>query len=345
MAFEKVKEIIKEQPRFTQLTDLAAERLGGKVLFATDDFFAEKENLIKPGRGIFVPDKYTDRGKWMDGWESRRKRTPGHDWAIIQLATSGKIIGFDIDTNFFLGNHPPHASIEAAYINNVASVADPVAIGWENQWEEILSKSPLDAGSQNFYTSNSNELFTHLRLHIYPDGGIARLRVYGEVFKDWNAVASNEVIDLAAAINGGKAIACNDMFFSSMSNLIMPGRGINMGDGWETKRNRTPNNRDWVILKLAHPGIIEKIIVDTCHFKGNYPDSCSIEACDSANDAPVIENKIEWKIILPQQKLSADSEHKFEKEITKHDTISHVRLNIFPDGGVSRLRLFGKISK
>ena len=346
MALEKVKEIIKEQPSFTQFTDLAAERLGGKVLYATDDFFAEKENLLKPGRGIFIPDKYTDRGKWMDGWESRRKRTPGHDWAVIQLATSGRITGFDIDTNFFLGNHPPHASLEGAYLDNLS----PVPIWDKMNWKEILPKSHLDAGSQNFYLSNGNDLFTHLRLHIYPDGGVARLRVYGEVFKDWNAVNANDVIDLAAAINGGKALLCNDMFFSSMNNLIMPGRGINMGDGWETKRNRTPGNRDWVILKLAHRGVIERVIVDTCHFKGNYPDSCSIEACDNNNDDSVIAGKtdpiaIGWKTILPNQKLSADSEHEFIKEINQHEAVSHIRLNIFPDGGVSRLRLFGKIIK
>jgi allantoicase len=336
MALEKVKEIIKEPPSFTQLTDLAAERLGGQVIFATDDFFAEKENLIKPGRGIFITDKYTDRGKWMDGWESCRKRTPGHDWAVLQLATPGKITGFDIDTNFFLGNHPPHASIEAANLRNGQSDWETVA------WKEILPKSYLDAGSQNFYTSNSNEVFTHIRLHIYPDGGVARLRVYGEVFKDWNAVNVNEELDLAAAINGGKALACNDMFFSAMGNLIMPGRGVNMGDGWETKRNRTPNNRDWVILKLAHPGIIERIIVDTCHFKGNYPDSCSIEACDSNDDNSVIKDKVKWETILSKQKLNADSEHEYKNEINKHDAVSHVRLNIFPDGGISRLRLFGK---
>ena len=347
MGFEKVKEIIKESPSFTQLTDLAAERLGGKVLYATDDFFAEKENLIKPGRGIFIPDKYTDRGKWMDGWESRRKRSPGHDWAVIQLATSGRITGVDIDTNFFLGNHPPHACLEAAYLNNASPILeskDPDS--WENvQWKEILPKSHLDAGSQNFYTINSKDLFTHLRLHIFPDGGVARLRVYGEVYKDWNSVKANDIIDLAAAINGGKALRCNDMFFSSMNNLIMPGRSINMGDGWETKRNRTPGNRDWVILKLAHPGVIERIIVDTCHFKGNYPDSCSIEACDSNNDESVTADKTVWKTILPNQKLSADNEHEFIKEINQHDAVSHIRLNIFPDGGVSRLRLFGKIIK
>ena len=338
MAFEKVKEIIKTAPAFAQLTDLAAERLGGKVLYATDDFFAEKENLIKPGRGIFITDKYTDRGKWMDGWESRRKRTPGHDWAVIKLATSGKIRGFDIDTNFFLGNHPPHASIEAVYLSDDGGIKN-----WEQaEWKEILPKSPLDAGSQNFYECNSDEIFTHLRLHIYPDGGVARFRVYGEVFKNWDEVGDSEELDLLAAINGGTALACNDMFFSAMSNLTMPNRGVNMGDGWETKRNRTPGNRDWVILKLACPGVIDRILVDTCHFKGNYPDSCMIEACYSVSGEDVLQDKVKWNVILPNQKLSADNEHVYAAELTNPGVYTHVRLNIYPDGGISRLRLFGK---
>lgn len=338
MAFNKVEEIIKTSPEFTNLMDLAAEKLGGKVLYCTDDFFAEKENLIKQGRGVFITDKYTERGKWMDGWESRRKRTEGHDWAVVKLATAGRIVGFDIDTNFFLGNHPPQASIEAAHIKDDENITD-----WETiSWKEILPKSHLDAGSQNFYESNSNEIFTHIRLHIYPDGGVARLRVYGEVFKNWNDVNDEEEIDFAAAINGGKSIACNDMFFSSMNNLIMPNRGANMGDGWETKRNRTPNNKDWVLLKLALPGSIERIVVDTCHFKGNYPDSCLIEACMSNNDDDVINNKVDWKTLLPLQKLSADTEHEYKNELIDSSKFSHVRLNIFPDGGISRLRLFGK---
>ncbi|HEX2684527.1 MAG TPA: allantoicase, partial [Ferruginibacter sp.] len=228
--------------------------------------------------------------------------------------------------------------IEAVYLKD----ADPVNDWDDLEWQEILPKSNLDAGSQNFFESNSNEIFTHLRLHIYPDGGVARLRVYGEVFKSWNDIAADEEIDLAAAINGGKAIACNDMFFSAMGNLIMPGRGVNMGDGWETKRNRTPGNRDWVILKLATPGTIERIVVDTCHFKGNYPDSCSIEACTSANDEEVVDDKVTWKSLLPPQKLRADHEHEFVREVAHINDITHVRLNIFPDGGVSRLRLFGK---
>lgn len=338
MATSTVKETIKTAPDFAKKIDLAAEKLGGKVLYATDDFFAEKENLIKAGRGIFIADKYTDRGKWMDGWESRRKRTEGHDWCIVQLAAPGRITGFDIDTNFFLGNHPPHASIEAVLLEDVSPVKD-----WDKdvEWKEILPKSHLDAGSENFYASNSNEVYSHIRLHIYPDGGVARLRVYGDVEKNWHTVNETESIDLCYALNGGKAIACNDMFFSAMDNLIMPNRGANMGDGWETKRNRTPGNRDWVIIKLGYPGIIEKIVVDTCHFKGNYPERCSIEACVAKNDEDVLKDTLQWNTLLPEQKLSADHEHVYTAEISRMPA-THVRLNIFPDGGISRLRLIGK---
>ncbi len=335
------------QPEFAKLTDLAAERLGGKALSCSDDFFAEKENLLKPGRGIFIPDKYTERGKWMDGWESRRKRMPGHDWCILQLATSGKLYGVDIDTNHFLGNHPPFASIEACYIEPGSDTdpekVEPIAIGWR----EVLPKSPLKAGSQNFYVIKDENIYTHIRLNIYPDGGVARLKVYGEVFKDWNLINEEEIVDLAATVNGGKAILCNDMFFSHMDNLIMPGRGINMGDGWETKRNRTPNNRDWVTVRLAHKGIIEKILIDTCHFKGNYPDSCLLEGCNISlnNENKFHSSGIKWTTILSQTKLSADNEHYFENEIASKDTYTHVRLSIFPDGGISRMRLWGRIRK
>ncbi|HEX7415294.1 MAG TPA: allantoicase [Bacteroidia bacterium] len=360
-----------ESPAFTSLIDLAAERIGGKVISCSDDFFAEKENLLKQGRGIFIADKYTDRGKWMDGWESRRKRVPGHDWCIIKLGASGIIRGFDIDTNFFLGNHPPYASIEACHIMNTASDED-----FQNaEWVEVLAKSPLAPGSQNFYEINNDNIWTHLRLNIYPDGGVARFKVYGEVYKNWDAVKEDEVIDLAAATNGAKSVLCNDMFFSHMNNLLMPGRGVNMGDGWETKRNRTPNNRDWVIIKLAHRGDIKKILIDTCHFKGNYPDTCSIEGIDletvdigasslgltrtevlptnptielesiDVDEIDVSSPSIKWTEVLPKQKLQADHEHFFEQEIANQGSFTHVRLNIFPDGGVSRLRLFGNIKK
>lgn len=333
------------EPAFIQFTDLAAEKLGGKVLLCSDDFFAEKENLIKPGRGIFIPDKYTDRGKWMDGWESRRKRTEGHDWCIIQLATAGKIHGVDIDTNHFLGNHPPFASIEAAIIPHANEIEFDLSRLNNVEWKEILPKSPLEPGSHNYYEIADRDVYTHARLNIFPDGGVARLKMYGEVFKDWSTVDASETINLAAATNGARVIQCNDMFFSHMENLIMPGRGINMGDGWETRRNRTPGNRDWVTVRLAHKGIIEKILVDTAHFKGNYPDSCLLEGCDiSYKDEAKLEGEsILWQTILPQTKLSADNEHFFEDEIKNKGPFTHVRLCIFPDGGISRLRLWGRV--
>ena len=329
------------QDKLQKYTDLVSEKIGGEVLYSTDDFFAEKENLIKEGRGIFIEDKYTDRGKWMDGWESRRKRTAGHDWAILKLGAHGIIKGFDIDTNHFLGNHPPFASVEA--INIKEELSD-----WSNadalDWEEILSKSPLDPGSEHFFEINSDKVYTHVRLHIYPDGGVARFRVFGEVFKEWNSVKSDEIIDLALVNNCGKALHCNDMFFSVMDNLISPTLGKNMGDGWETKRNRTPNNVDYVILKLGHSGMVHKIIVDTKHFKGNYPDSCAIDACYSDSDDDVLNENVTWNSLLPQQKLSADNEHHYDVEVQKNVTpISHIKLKIYPDGGISRLRVLGTI--
>jgi allantoicase len=329
------------EPAFTKQIDLASERLGGIALACSDDFFAEKENLLKPGRGIFIPDKYTDRGKWMDGWESRRKRTAGHDWCVIQLATAGKIYGVDIDTNHFLGNHPPFASIDAVNLPG-GFVEDPSQINWK----EILPKSEILPGSQNLFEIADKGIYTHLRLNIYPDGGVARFKVYGEVFKDWNAI-HNKQIDLAAAVNGARSILCNDMFFSHMDNLIMPGRGANMGDGWETKRNRTPGNKDWVIIRLAHKGVIDRATIDTCHFKGNFPESCMLEGCNISeeDESNIASASIQWRIIFPQTKLEADQEHFFDKQIILKGPFTHVRLTIFPDGGISRLRLIGTIQE
>ena len=319
--------------------DLASEKIGGKVVYATDDFFAEKENLIKEGKGIFIADKYTDQGKWMDGWESRRKRTPGHDWAIIELGAHGSIKGFDIDTDHFLGNHPPFASVEAINLGDTNlywSKAD------ELEWDEVLKKSSLEPGSQHYFEITSEKVYTHVRLHIYPDGGVARFRVYGEVYKDWKSVNKDELIDLVLATNCGKALACNDMFFSAMDNLISPTKGKDMGDGWETKRNRTPNNEDWVILRLGHQGIVKKILVDTHHFKGNYPDSCAIDACNCTNDEGIM--NANWQPLLHQQKLEAHREHSFEDNlIENHQPITHIKLKIYPDGGISRLRILGTI--
>jgi allantoicase len=257
-----------EAAAFTGFVDLAAEKFGGKALIANDEFFAGKENLLKGGRGVYLPDEYTEQGKWMDGWETRRKRGPGHDWCIIRLGAAGIIRGVDIDTNHFLGNHPPYASIDAVAIFQDGEISehDPQD-NWE--WTQILPMVSLKQGSQNIFPVANTERWSHIRLNIYPDGGVARLKVFGEVKKNFEkAIKEKARIDLAAIENGGLVVAANDMFFGNKNNMIMPGRGANMGDGWETRRRRDPGH-DWSIVQLGHPGILKKIEVDTNHYKGN----------------------------------------------------------------------------
>ena len=328
---------------FTELVDLASERLGGAVLFANDDFFAPKENLLKPTSPIFLEGEYTDRGKWMDGWESRRKRVPGYDWCVIRLGLSGIIRGVVVDTSHFKGNYPEKCSLEACAIDGNLSVDELTSE--ETKWTEILSQSALQGDSLNPFLINNDGRFTHLRFKIYPDGGVARLRVHGDVVPDWKRLArqSGSEIDLAAVEHGGFVLACSDMFFGHRHNLIMPGRGVNMSDGWETKRRRGPGH-DWVILRLGRRGSIHRVEVDTSHFKGNFPESCSLEACDAATSPEDIVNSPQtWREVLARTTLQAHTRHQFENEIKTIGPVTHVRFNIFPDGGVSRLRLFGTV--
>ncbi|OUS28088.1 allantoicase [Thalassotalea sp. 42_200_T64] len=324
--------------------DLASARVGGETLSCSDDFFAEMENLIKPGRGIFIDDKFTDRGKWMDGWESRRSYGRAHqresgrefDWCIIRLGIKGVIRGFDIDTNFFRGNAPESVSVEAC-VSEVEPNADTV-------WHTVLEQASVAAHSQNIFALNNDTAWTHIRLNMFPDGGIARIRVYGEADVDWKHFIDGELIDLAYIKNGGKALLVSDMFFSDKNNLIMPGRGKDMADGWETKRRRDPGP-DWSIVKLACRGSIEKVIVDTCHFKGNFPDTFTLEGLVStSDDFSNGQQEDKWQAIIARTKLYAHREHLFINEIvvSPEQSFTHVRLNIFPDGGISRMRVFGK---
>ena len=324
----------------TYFVDLASDRVGGETLSCSDDFFAEMENLLKPGRGIFIDDKYTQRGKWMDGWESRRSfgRNNGRefDWCIIRLGISGVIHGVDIDTNYFRGNAPQTVSVEAC-----VSVQQP---NKDTHWHTVLAESEVSAHSQNIFEISNSQSWTHVRLNMFPDGGIARLRVYGEADVNWKNFTYDELIDLASIKNGAKALLVSDMFFSDKNNLIMPGRGKDMGDGWETKRRRDPGP-DWSIVKLAAPGSVEKVIVDTCHFKGNFPDTFKLEgintSSDNFNDANA---ELDWQPIIPQLKLYAHREHLFINEIVAETSqqFTHVKLSIYPDGGISRLRVLGK---
>lgn len=316
------------------LVDLAAARVGGKALVANDEFFAPKSNLLRPGPAVFIEGKYTNRGKWMDGWESRRKRGPGHDWCIIQLGIPGVIRALTVDTSHFTGNYPESCSLDAAVIGGKPTAARLAVAG---DWKEILPRSPLKGHTANeFAVSPTGDRFTHVRLNIYPDGGVARLRAWGEARPDWKRLAAaRKPIDLVAIANGGAPLGSSDEFYSHPINLIMPDRPANMGDGWETKRRRGPGH-DWTILKLGHRGTIEQIEVDTTHFKGNYPESAGLEGCDGPPDASA-----PWREILPRTRLSANKRHRFHAKAGAAP-VTHVRLNMYPDGGIARLRLFGR---
>lgn len=324
-----------ERPDFTDLPDLAAERYGGEVLAANDDFFAPKELLIKMSAPEWREGEYTDRGKWMDGWETRRRRTPGYDWAIVKLGIPGIVRGVLIDTAFFTGNYPEEASIDACAVEG-AIAGDSVR--WDElPWQPLLDRSRLKGDAVNPFRIDSDLRVTHLRLNIFPDGGVARLRVHGVVVPDVRTFETESEVDLAAMANGAFVVSCSDMHYGNRQNLIIPGRSTHMGDGWETKRRRGPGN-DWSIVRLARRGLIERVELDTDHYKGNAPGSAMLECCDVSGDFDP--DRAQWDVLLPQTPLEADSRHRWQDLPSRPAT--HVRLSIYPDGGVARLRLFGR---
>jgi allantoicase len=322
---------------FTELVDLAAEALGGTVIAANDEFFAPKEALLKPTPAEWREGAYTERGKWMDGWETRRRRTPGHDWAIVHLGAPGIVRGVVIDTSFFRGNYPESASLEGCELEGTPSADELARV---TNWRTLLPQSPLQGDTQNKFAIADGERVTHLRLNIFPDGGVARLRVYGDV-KTSSLRDADAIFDLAAIENGGYSVVCSDMFFGHRQNLIMPGRSTHMGNGWETKRRRGPGH-DWTIIRLAQTGVVESVEIDTDHFKGNAPDACMLECCFAldASAESLADPAMEWIEIVPTSKLQPHARHHFAASVAAPAT--HVRLNIYPDGGVARLRLLGR---
>jgi allantoicase len=330
---------------FTEYIDLAAERLGGRVLAANDEFFAPKENLLKPAAPVWIEGKYTDLGKWMDGWETRRRRTPGYDWCIVKLGLPGVIHGVVVDTAYFTGNYPEHCELEACAVDGDPSLTqlDDRA----TKWFTLLPKSTLAGDRKNPFPIAPSSRATHLRFKIYPDGGVARLRVHGEVVPDWPGLSSKGgEIDLAAVEHGGWIVVSSDMFYGSRNNLIQPGRSTGMHDGWETRRRRGPGH-DWCVVRLGAPGNVNRVVVDTSYFKGNFPESCSLEVCTAPRELvdPAALGNLPWKEILARTKLQADSRHVYEKELLDSGEVTHVRFHIYPDGGVARLRIFGTLTK
>ena len=330
-----------EHNRFSlKYVNLAHPRLGAKPVFVTDEFFAPAERMLAPEPAVFISGKFDDHGKWMDGWESRRKRVEGYDHCIVRLGKPGVIRGVDIDTSHFKGNHPPAASLDGCYCENDLP-------GDDANWTTILDSVGLEQDSHHLHDIDDRDVYSHVRLNIYPDGGVARLRIYGIPHCNWDERDAGEIVDLAALENGGRAIACSDQAFgSSMMSLGLPGRGIDMGDGWETRRRRVPGN-EWVILELGHAGTIRAVELDTAHYKGNYPDRASIQAgyMRGGTEQSLVTQSQFWRTLLPEQKLEMDAICRFESEVEDLGPVTHVRVNIIPDGGLSRVRLYGVIER
>jgi len=318
------------------MIDLAQERLGSKIVYKTDEFFAKAVRIINSKDPVFIPNKFDNHGKWMDGWETRRKRKKGHDYLIIRLGKEGRISKVNLDTSHFNGNQPDFASIEACYSKkNIPSN--------RVKWKTILKKKKTKANSHNIFNIKNRSVFTHIKLNIFPDGGIARLRLYGEIATD-KIIFSKKIINLSSLLNGASIIACNNEHFGKAENILAPGKGKNMGDGWETRRSRG-KNFDWIIFKCV-AGQINNIQIDTHHFKGNYPDMCSVQVAylnGKKNTKTIISKSKKWKVLLNKTKLQAHKSHNFYNKIIRKSKINYIRINIFPDGGISRVRVFGKV--
>jgi allantoicase len=317
------------------LIDLAQPRLGSKVIFRTDDFFASADRIIDPSAPIFKEGLFDKNGKWMDGWESRRKRTPGHDYLIIKLGKPGSISKVNVDTSHFNGNQPSKISIEAcnSKSNNIKNF----------KWKSLLGKKKTKANSPHIFKTSSKSVFTHIKLNIFPDGGVARLRLYGNISKEKNDF-KNKTINLASLLDGASVIACNNEHFGKAENILAPGKAKNMGDGWETRRRRD-KGFDWLILNSIDGEKIDKIEISTHHFKGNFPSHCSLQAAyitTKKSSSSIVSGSNKWKTLMNKTMLKANKTHTFRNVLMKNDKINFIKINIFPDGGISRFRIFGK---
>lgn len=392
---------------WSDLTDVASSGIGGRVLFATDDWFARCEYLISPKAPVFDPNAFTDYGKLMDGWETRRKRIPGHDWCIIELAAPSRVYGFEVDTAFFTGNQSPRVSVQGIAMRPEetpsSETRDALRVRFQSeetspkggfaatesqtkaaaalhseQWSELLPMSNLSPGYPDTRLHQFTSVLpangivpvvTHLRINMYPDGGIARLRVRGEIVR---SLKSDVVVDMAAASNGGAALGASNAHYGRASNLIAPGRSQRMDEGWETARN--PNRPpvltldpqtgmldlpkemgEWALIRLASLTAVHRLEIDTDHFKGNCPEAIEVEYACIASSIPRPEelqfvsdannSAVDWSpLMLKRTRLVPHSQHSFtvqEGHLASNAVATHVRLRMYPDGGVARLRVYG----
>ena len=334
--------------------DLISAALGGKILACSNEWFAEAQNLLTLAGPIRLPGKMVYTGAWYDGWETRRHNTELFDWVIIRLgAASGRVIGVEVDTAFFSGNHAPAISVEGCFstdddADNTEHSADVELISWaggRGRWEPILDIRECGP-SQRFgwKLAMPTQPYTHVRLNMYPDGGIARFRLFGHAVPVLNEDIST-VLDLASAQNGGLAVSCSDQHFGVKDNLLLPGRGVDMGDGWETSRSRVKGHTDWAIIRLGFPGKVDKIGVDTAHFRGNFPQKVRVEAISWRGKHEPAHDANGWWTLVHDSPCKADFEHEFAATAAAEgsdDVVTHVKLVIIPDGGVKRLRVWGR---
>lgn len=307
--------------------DLASRALGGAVVAANDESFCSAGHLIDPRPPTFSPRTFDSNGQIYDGWETRRRREPGHDWAIVRLGAGGIVREVVVDTAFFVGNYPPHCSLSAARVQGYPSVEELSQV----EWTPLVELSGLEADTANTFAVTDNAAYTHVRLAIHPDGGVARLRVRGEVVPDL-ALLSLVPSDLAALANGGRVIDCSDAFFADPNNMLMPGLARTTGDGWENRRRRG-SGHDWALIQLAVPGRLLLAEIDTMHFKFNAPDCAELVGYTADGQET---------IMLSKTRLQPDTLHRFRLSAGL-PVVEQVRLKIYPDGGVARLRLIGKL--
>jgi allantoicase len=323
-----------DAPSFTTLPDLASRALAGSVVYANDELFAQRENLITPGRAVFSTEDFGHKGKVYDGWETRRRREPGHDWAIVRLGVPGVVHGVNIDTSWFKGNYPPYASVEAASFEWHPSVEELEGADWVT----LVEKSPVAGDTDNYFSVDDGRRYTHLRLTIYPDGGVARFRVHGEPVPDPRFLTGT--VDLAALENGGSVVDCSNMFYSSPTQILQPGRARIMGEGWENARRRDDGN-DHVTVKLAAPGLVRRVEIDTSYFVGNAAGWARLSGVNEATGD--VDDPSTWTQLIPKTRLQPDTRHFFR--VRPDAAVTHVRLDVYPDGGLARLRVNGEVDE
>jgi allantoicase len=332
------------------LPDLASRSLRGSVIAASDEFFAEKENLINPGAPTFSPHTFGHKGQVYDGWETRRRRGSGRslpadgdqDWVIVRLGAPGVVHAVVVDTAYFTGNFPPACSVEACWADGYPDLAALDSA----RWVEIVARSPLKGDTPHVFEipPQARHRYSHVRLRIYPDGGVARLRVHGAVVPD-PSLLEGMTFDLAALENGADVVACSDRFYSSPRNAISPGLSRVMGEGWETRRRRSAGN-EWLAVRFAAPAVISLVEVDTSGYIGNSPGLAelrgSLSGGGAAGETVTPDDPSSWHRLLERAPLLPDTPHRFR--IASSAPCDLVRLDVFPDGGVARLRLYGTLT-